>query len=189
MAPDAEATADSVVSDDQLDWLEETLPDTTDPIVVMHHNLLGLRDHIGDHGWEPHPPVENADALLEVLSRHDVPLHLSGHVHLLSLTRNEGVRGLIAPPLSSFPQAYLLLEIDETGTTVRCRTAVNEEAIEEAYDESQSHSVRSMVISRLNAEQLRSRPLLDERAGAPANIAPICPERSDDEVDEVDEQS
>lgn len=172
---DEEAIADGAVSADQLDWLEEMLPGMTDPIVIMHHNLPGLRNHIGDHGWEPHPPVENADALLEVLSRHDVPLHLSGHVHLLSLTLNKGVRGLIAPPLSSFPQAYLLLEINETGTTVRCRTAMGREAIEEAYEESQSHSVRSKVVSRLNAEQLRRLPLLNERVGVPADIEPICP--------------
>ena len=178
-ASDEEPIANGAVSADQLDWLEEMLPDMTDPIVIMHHNLPGLCNHIGDHGWEPHPPAENADALLEVLSRHNVPLHLSGHVHLLSLTLNKGVRGLIAPPLSSFPQAYLLLEINETGTTVRCRTAMDREAVEEAYDESQSHSVRSRVISRLNAEQLRRLPLLDERVNVPADIEPICPDRSE----------
>lgn len=172
---DEESIADGVVSANQLDWLEERLPEMTDPIVITHHNLPGLHSHIGDHGWEPHPPIGNADALLEVLSRHDVPLHLSGHVHLLSLTLNQGVRGLIAPPLSSFPQAYLLLEISETGTTVRCRTAMDREAIEEAYDESQSHSVRSRVVSRLNAEQLRRLPLLNERVDVPADIDPICP--------------
>jgi Icc-related predicted phosphoesterase len=178
--PDEGATADGVVSEDQLDRLERILPETTDPIVVMHHNLPGLGEQIGEDGWEPHPPVGNADALLEVLSRHDVPLHLSGHVHLLSLTLERGVRGLIAPPLSSFPQACLLLDIDETGTTVRCHSAASKEAIEEAYGESQTYSERSRVISWLNARQLGSLPLLDERGDAPSAVDPICPLRSDD---------
>jgi 3',5'-cyclic-AMP phosphodiesterase len=177
--PGEEPTDDGVVSADQLDWLEEMLPDMTNPIVVMHHNLPGLREHIGDHGWQPHPPVENSDALLEILSRHDVPLHLSGHVHLLSLILNERVRELIVPPLSSFPQAYLLLEIDDTGTTVRWRTAANREAIEEAYNKAQSHSIRSRIISRLNTEQFHRLPLLDERIDPLTNIEPIYPTQSD----------
>lgn len=180
IAPNEGVTAAGVVSDDQLEWLERTLPETTDPIVVMHHNLPGLGEHIGEHGWEPHPPVGNAEALLELLSRYDVPLHLSGHVHLLSLTLDRGVRGLIAPPLSSFPQACLLLEIDETGTTVRCRSVAGREALEEAYGEAQSHSIRSKVISRLNARQIDTLPLLDERTDVPTDVDPICPARSDD---------
>lgn len=180
IAPGKEDTADGVVPDDQLAWLERTLPETTEPVVVMHHNLPGLGEHIGEHGWEPHPPVRDSDALLEVLADHDVPLHLSGHVHLLSLTLDRGVRGLIAPPLSSFPQACLLLEIDETGTTARCHSTAGKAAVEEAYDKSQTDSARSKVISRLNARQLDGLPLLDERADVPTAVDPIHPARSDD---------
>lgn len=172
-ATDPKAEELDIVSNAQIDWLEETLPNTTDPIIVTHHNLPGLHDHIGEHGWAPHPPVGNAEALLDVLSRHDVPLHLSGHVHLLSLVHNRGVRGLIAPPLSSFPQSYTLLDIDATGTTVRCRTTASRDDLEETYSESQNHSVRSQVISRLNAEQLRNLPLIDERVDAAGNIRSI----------------
>ncbi|WP_433627251.1 metallophosphoesterase family protein [Halomicrococcus sp. NG-SE-24] len=173
MTPGTGDVERGVVSDAQLDWLEETLPTATDPIVVTHHNLPGLHDHIGGHGWTPYPPVGNADALLDVLSCHDVPLHLSGHVHLLSLLWNSGVRGFVAPPLSSFPQAYALLDVDASGTTVRCRTAASQEDIEEAYADSQAHSVRSGVIARLNAKQLRSLPLVDERVDAADDIRSI----------------
>ncbi|QLG63631.1 metallophosphoesterase family protein [Halorarum salinum] len=162
-----------VVSEDQLEWLEATLPDATDPIVVTHHNLPGLEAHVGGDGWAPHPPVGNADALAEVLSAHDVPLHLSGHVHLLSLTRPRGVRGLIAPSLASFPQSYLLLDVDATGTTVRCRTAATRADVEESYEEGLAHSPRSTVISELNAEQLRRLPLVDERTDPTPEIDPI----------------
>ncbi|QLG29235.1 metallophosphoesterase [Halorarum halophilum] len=165
-----------VVSEDQLDWLEATLPGTTDPIVVSHHNLPGLVEHIGSDGWAPHPPVGNADALVDVLAAHDVPLHLSGHVHLLSLTRPRGVRGLISPSLASFPQSYLLLEIDLTGTTVRCRTTATRADVEESYDEGRAHSARSTLISDLNAEQLRALPLVDERNGPSRGIDPIRPD-------------
>lgn len=168
-----------VVSEDQLDWLEATLPETTDPIVVSHHNLPGLGAHIGGDGWAPHPPVGNADALLDVLAAHDVPLHLSGHVHLLSLTRPRGVRGLIAPSLASFPQSYLLLEIDASGTTVRGRTVATRADVEESYDEGRTHSARSTVISDLNAEQLRALPLVDERDDPSREIDPIRPNVAD----------
>lgn len=154
---------EDIVSDEQLEWLEETLPDTSNPIVVTHHNLPGLHDRVGDVAWDPHSPVGNADAVLDVLSRHDVPLHLSGHVHLLARTVTEGVNGLIAPALSSFPQSYLLLEIDDTGTTVRCRSTADEDGIEEAYQKSRTYSTRSKVISDLTTEQLADLPLVDER--------------------------
>lgn len=173
MTPGVGDVEPDVVSEDQLEWLEGALPNATDPIVVSHHNLPGLDDRIGDHGWAPHPPVGNADALLDVLSAYDVPLHVSGHVHLLSLVRNRGVRGLIAPPLSSFPQAYALLEIDATGTTVRCRTAAGREAIREAYTESQVHSLRSEVISGLTAERLSDLPLADERDDPAGDIGSV----------------
>lgn len=165
-----------VVSAAQLERLDEMLRDATEPIVVSHHNLPGLADHVGGRGWAPHPPVGNADALLDVLSRHDVPLHLSGHVHLLSLVRERGVRGLVSPGLCSFPHSYLLLDVDETGTTVRGRTAATRENVADAYEESQSHSVRSSVISGLNAEQLGNLPLVDERADPAGAVRPIRPE-------------
>jgi hypothetical protein len=176
MTPGSDGGETAVVSDDQLDRLDAALDGSSDPIVVSHHNLPGLGEHIGGPGWDwaPHPPVENADAVLSVLSRHDVPLHLSGHVHVLSLVRARGVRGLIAPALSSFPQSYGLLEIDETGTTVRCRTTASPEEIEAAYEGSLTHSDRSEVISGLNAEQLRDLPVVDERRSTGGEIRSIC---------------
>jgi hypothetical protein len=110
---------------------------------------------------------------LNVLSRHDVPLHLSGHVHLLSLVRERGVRGLVSPGLCSFPQSYLLLDVDEAGTTVRCLTAATGEGVEAAYDASQSHSARSSLIAGLNAEQLGRLPLVDERTDPAGTVRPI----------------
>ncbi|MDS0296233.1 metallophosphoesterase family protein [Halogeometricum luteum] len=170
LGPDGEEAA--TVSDAQLERLDGMLADSAEAIVVSHHNLPGLAAHVGDD-WAPHPPVENADALLDVLSRHDVPLHLSGHVHLLSLVRERGVRGLVSPGLCSFPQSYLLLDVDETGTTVRSRTAATREQVAAAYEASQSHSARSSVISGLNAEQLSNLPLVDERADPTGEIRPI----------------
>jgi 3',5'-cyclic AMP phosphodiesterase CpdA len=162
------------VSDAQLDHLDEVLADAREPVVVSHHNLPGLADHVGD-GWAPHPPVGNADALVDVLSRHDVPLHLSGHVHLLSLVRERGVRGLVSPGLCSFPQSYLMLDVDETGTTVRCLTTATGDEVEAAYEASRDHSDRSSLIAGLNAEQFERLPLVDERADPSSAVRPIRP--------------
>lgn len=172
VADDGDDPRTGTVSAAQLDRLDETLADLADPVVVAHHNLPGLNDRIGGD-WEPHSPVGNADALVETLARHDVPLHVSGHVHLLSLVGHGDVHGLIAPPLSSFPQAFLLLDIGPAGTTVRAVTAASGAAVEEAYDEAQSHSVRSRVVSALNAEQFGALPLVDERTDPAATVDPI----------------
>lgn len=160
-------THDGRVSDDQLEWLDARLPETTDPLVVTHHNLPGLAaDGDGDDAWLPHGPVGNGDALVGVLARHDVPLHLSGHIHVPALTETKGVRGLVAPALSSFPQASLVIEVDEAGTTVRYVPVGSEAEAAEAYRYAQEHSARSKAVSELTARRLDALPLADERVAA-----------------------
>ncbi|WP_137284922.1 metallophosphoesterase family protein [Halorussus salinisoli] len=162
-APDGEldATHDGAISDDQLAWLESTLPETDAAVVVSHHNLPGLDAAVGESGYAPHPPVGDAPALVDALAGHDA-LHLSGHVHLPAAVSGD-VRGLVCPALSSFPQAYVLASVGPEGTTLEMVPVADPEGVEEARDLARNHSDRSADIAEMVEAQLADLPLADER--------------------------
>ena len=194
-----DATHGGAISDDQLDWLDAALADADAPLVVTHHNLAGLDACVGDEGYAPHPPVEDAEEFTRVLAHHDA-LHVSGHVHLPAVTRCEarsdpteraeresavsstakserqrreqanreqadsaGVHGVVCPALSSFPQAYLLVEVGPEGTTVRFVPVADSAGVTEAYELARSHSDRSRDVAEMVERQLAALPLVDER--------------------------
>lgn len=152
------------VSPTQLDWLDNTLPETETPIVVSHHNMAGLADRTDADPAILHSPLGDDEEFTETLARHDAALHLSGHVHLPAVTENRGVRGAVVPALCSFPQAYTLLEVGPDGTTLRIVPVADREGVAESYRLAQSHSARSRGVSNVVAEQLADLPLVDERA-------------------------
>lgn len=156
-----DATHDGAISDDQLAWLESTLPETDTALVVSHHNLPGLDSCVGDEGYAPHPPVGDAPAFVDALAGHDA-LHLSGHVHLPAAISGD-VRGLVCPALSSFPQAYTLAEVGPEGTTLRMVPVADPEGVEEAHGLARNHSDRSADIAEMVENQLAGLPLADER--------------------------
>jgi Icc protein len=156
-----DATHDGAISDDQLAWLESTLPETDTALVVSHHNLPGLDSAVSDEGYAPHPPVGDAPAFVDALAGHDT-LHLSGHVHLPAAISGD-VRGLVCPALSSFPQAYTLAEIGPEGTTLKLVPVADHEGVEEARGLARNHSDRSADICEMVESQLADLPLADER--------------------------
>ncbi|UPW01103.1 metallophosphoesterase [Halorussus gelatinilyticus] len=161
--PDGElaGTHDGAVSEDQLAWLEETLPETEAAVVVSHHNPPGLESHLADDHYAPHPPVGDAPAFVDALAGHDA-LHLSGHVHLPAAISGD-VRGLVCPALSSFPQAYVLVEVGPEGTTIRLVPVADPEGVAEAHDLARDHSDRSTDIAATVEDQLADLPLIDEQ--------------------------
>jgi len=162
-APDGalESTHDGAISADQREWLDGALADAEAPLVVSHHNLPGLDAEVGADGYAPHPPVGDAAALADVLADRDA-LHVSGHVHLPAAISGT-VRGLICPPLSSFPQAYTLVEVGPRGTTLRGVPVADEAGIAEARELARSHSARSADVCEMVESQLAALPLVDER--------------------------
>jgi len=75
---------------------------------------------------------------------------------------------VVAPALSSFPQAALLLEVGPDGTTVRYVPTAGPDAVEEAYLHAKADSERSGAVADLAAVQLSALPLVDERAPRPS---------------------
>lgn len=156
-------THDGAIPDDQLAWLDRSLDDAEAPIVFSHHNLPGLLE-TETFAWRSSFPVGNAGALVDVLARHDVPLHVSGHLHVPAVAKSGGVVEVVCPSLCSFPQAYLLVTVDESGTTVRLVPVADEAGVAESYMLALDDTSRSQAVAEHAADQLRALPLVDELA-------------------------
>jgi len=120
-------TFDGSLRTDQLAVLETVLSECSNPLVTVHHNLAGTRafyEAATRHlPMESGAPIfENPDELLDLLGAHDVPLVLTGHLHVPGAAHWKGVTEWTLPSLASFPQGYTLLDIDSTGTTARLHT-------------------------------------------------------------------
>lgn len=153
-------THDGAISEGEVTWLDRVLADVETPLVVSHHNLPGLLETEA-FAWRSSFPVGNAGALVEVLARHDVSLHVSGHLHVPAIAESNGVRELVCPSLCSFPQAYLLVTVDERGTTVRLVPAADGPGVAEAYMLALDDTSRSRAVVEHVVDQLRELPLAD----------------------------
>jgi 3',5'-cyclic AMP phosphodiesterase CpdA len=155
-------THDGAISGGEVAWLDVTLADADTPVAVSHHNLPGLLETEA-FAWRSSFPVDNAGNLVEVLASHDVPLHVSGHLHVPAVAESNGVRELVCPSLCSFPQAYLVVAVDESGATVRLAPAADGASVAESYLLALDDTSRSRAVAELVADQLGALPLVDER--------------------------
>lgn len=160
------------VSQDQLEWLEETLPTLSNPIVAMHHNVIPLlRSALADKPpWQTFT-LRNQEGVRSLLAQHNVPLVLSGHHHIPAIAQQSGLTQLITPAACAYPQAHLLLEIDSVGTTVRMIPHADRNEQREAYEAMQGNELRN-VLSSLIGATIDTAPVIDEVSEHPS-IDPV----------------
>lgn len=159
---------DGEVTEADVDWLDETLPELDDPILLTHFNLPAMaeqlrvhRDHVEPEMHIP-PVLRNPDPFVEVLGAHDVPLMLTGHLHMPSTAHQNGVREVMAPTTCSFPQAYLLVEVGPDGTTIRQVPCTDQEGLRYGFSERSGDSVTSRGLTAMAAVRCADFPLVDE---------------------------
>lgn len=97
-------------------WLADTLPTVETAVVVLHHNVATLPENPG--GKWANFPLEDADAVREVLAGHEVPLVLTAHHHVPAVADHGATAEVLAPAVCSYPQAMLLVDIGPEGTAV-----------------------------------------------------------------------
>lgn len=135
------------VGGNQLRWLKAAVADTdrrgTTPVVVCHHPLAPVEFP----AFDPcdHFRLHDAEAVIDRLAG-DVPLVLSGHIHWPFVWERTGVHQVVAPAASSYPQAYLLVEITPEGTTIRMRPLADRDGLREAYDHAREGCARGRAI-------------------------------------------
>ena len=155
------------VDEATLSWLEDTLPATTNPVVLMHHNLPSVNEQIGAHREIEAEMVEipgmvDANPFAETLAAGGADLLLSGHYHLPATGEYVGLREIASPTTCSFPQSYLLCETTPEGTTVRLVPVADEVDLETAHARRTDDSKTAKGLTAIAAARLASFPLVSE---------------------------
>lgn len=152
----------------QVDWLDRKLPECDEAVVLMHHNLPQMHDQLQSYSDSVHPEMgvpptmQEPEALVETLRRHDVPLVLTGHLHTLGVAEVGLVRELTVPATCSYPQGYVLLDIGPDGTTAKYAPVATTEGMTEAYGERRIGGETSQGLAAFSAIRLASAPLVDD---------------------------
>ncbi len=159
---------DGLVTENQLEWLDEHLPEMENPLVAVHHNLPTMSAQLEEHrdANEPEmavPPVfRNPEEFVSTLAEHDVPLIVTGHLHMPSATIEQGVRELMTPTTCSFPQSYMLLDITHEGTEARLVPVTDHEGMMRGHRERSQDSVTAKGLTDMAAIRLAQFPFVDE---------------------------
>lgn len=110
-------TWSGAVSASQLRRLDDVLAPLDTPIVLVHHNRSALHPDAGAEPWSNFR-LRDHETFATICARHEVPLIVSAHHHVPALVDGRPPE-LILPAVCSYPNAFALLEIGRSGTTVR----------------------------------------------------------------------
>jgi len=154
---DLRESHDGHITTGQLEWLASRTASADCPVVLTHHNLPPTASGLAAYGEQIGvdmsgvPRMRNGSDVIDGLAAAEVPLALTGHIHLPDVAHNDNwndptaspnpmaatmtdagmtdggvadeslptVTELTAPSTATFPQAYLLVDVDSRGTTVR----------------------------------------------------------------------
>ena len=113
--PDASARIDdgAFLSPSTLAWAEEMLREAEArglPVLCAgHYNLLSAESRDPERSGYY---LENGEKLAALLREHDVPLYLSGHLHIRSVLQEEGLTELVTEYLLAYPTGYSVLDLE-----------------------------------------------------------------------------
>lgn len=167
----ADAVADShdgYVDPAQADWLDDTLKSVDEAIVLVHHNLPGALAQFDDYRQAVNPslgtpPVlREPNTLVDILSANDVPLVFTGHLHIPAFATTDGVREVLVPSVSTYPQGYFIVEIDQRGTTVEYVPVATTREATTAYTRRSRLKPKAKALTSMAAARLSALPLFEE---------------------------
>lgn len=159
---------EGLVREESLAWLEDTLPETETPVVLTHFNFPGMFEQIRRHRElaEPDmfvpPEQRQPERFADTLAAHDVPLVLTGHLHMPSTTTAQGVREVMVPTTCSFPQSYLIVDIGPEGTEITLVPCAEFEGTVVGHRERRTDSVTARGLTSMAAARLAQFPLVEE---------------------------
>ena len=110
---DAQGKQLGCLDEEQLKWLEASLEETREQLVLVmvHHNVV---EHLP--GQSRHPlgqryMLNNAPQLLKILKKYGVKLIFTGHLHVQDVAEAAGIYEITTGSLVSFPHPYRIVEL------------------------------------------------------------------------------
>lgn len=161
-------THDGIVEPDHVAWLDEQLSGATNPLVTLHHALPSMmaqfdrfRDAAASDLGTP-PVLRDPGPLVDTLVDHEVPLVLTGHLHVPSIAEINGLREVTVPATSTFPMAYITLEIGPSGTVVRYVPLGDVDEMQTAYTRRSDLKPKARALTAMASVRTATFPLLDD---------------------------
>ena len=110
---DGSSDAQAFLSDQTITWAESMLKEARDRglfvLCASHYNLIPAISRQTGTGYY----VENGARFAALLEEYQVPLHLSGHMHLRGVYQEEGLTELLTECLTAYPVAYGVLDLTD----------------------------------------------------------------------------
>ncbi|MFT4946498.1 MAG: Icc protein [Natronomonas sp.] len=131
-------------------WLSSLSEPSGPRIAVCHHPLGPVPEPLGGVLPERSYRLANSRVTADELASTGTDLVLSGHVHWPYVESYRGLTVAGAPSVSSFPPAYVLVEIGPAGTTVSLVPVAGKAGLIEAYefaleDDNRGDAIREAV--------------------------------------------
>jgi len=153
-------------------------PTKTPQIGVMHHPLGTVpgrfEEALPSDAYQVREPAVVADAFVAA----GVDLVITGHVHWPYADEYRGLNLVGAPSTASFPPSYLLVHVDERGTTVELVPLAGEVGLTEAYefaaeDEYRREAIRGAVSEGYFGRfpMVEQTPSPEQAGGTPASTS------------------
>ena len=106
------------LTEETLRWTEEMLREAQEngwrTIAAGHYNLLPEISRQPGSGY----CIENGERFTALLHRYDVPLYLSGHMHVRAVYQEDGLTELLTEYLLGYPTGYSILNL--AAEEIRC---------------------------------------------------------------------
>jgi 3',5'-cyclic AMP phosphodiesterase CpdA len=159
-----------MVDTDQLSWLDDRLSEAENPVVAFHHILPPIVEQFDEYRDRAAPDLsrpslmKDPSPLIETLAAHNVPLVLSGHLHIPSLGEVDGIHEVNGPSTGTFPPAYLLLDVGPDGAVVRYVTLGDVAEVQTAFTERSEYRPKARALASMAAARTASFPLVDDPA-------------------------
>lgn len=115
---------ESELSKQTMGWLEAQLKEITTqnrtPIIAMHHNLA-IHNSVLNEGYT----LENQSEMNQLLMAYQVPLVLSGHIHMQNIGKSESIYDICTSSLSVSPVQYGVLTLQSDQIDYQTETLEN----------------------------------------------------------------
>jgi Icc protein len=108
------------------------------------------------------PELRDTGPFVDLLNDHDVPLVLTGHLHMPSAARQGSVLELMVPTTCSFPQSYYVVDVGPDGTDVRMVPCTDHDGMVRGHRERSNSSVTSRGLTAMAAVRVAQFPLVEE---------------------------
>jgi len=159
-----------IISGEQIEWLDANIGQDRPTITMIHHNLPGMFEQIRDyqdlaHQKAPeHTPTvfENSDALVSALTENGVDIVFSGHIHMPATATTRGVQEVVAPATSSFPLAYLVVDVGPQGTIIKQVPLAGQDQIQSSFVDMISGPNLMGDLASMAATRAADFPLVDD---------------------------